>query len=298
MPRSALNYGRIREVYGQSVSDPLQPLVPSETHRLVHRSDPVIEPMLQSIPDPFDSYGPPTTEDQIFSILPPLMTTTSPGPTSIVSTPQLHTSDLGISPTRPTWMPTVTHPGVGGYFTETNSAWADISSPPRTAPITSPPKSPPQKRSNKEGAFGISRRNSHPPLSGDGTKAESKLKSVLTAIDESHTRSSNGSSGSEKGTDSPDTPTNAEGSCRTNGFTRPALDELGRAFGDGGDRVGSWSHDSFDANDESENETSPATPRRSAAFLPTSTDPSSPTLRGHHKEASRTPTAEPVELPT
>ncbi|KAE8266430.1 hypothetical protein A4X09_0g5913 [Tilletia walkeri] len=34
-------------------------------------SDPVLEPMLASIPDPFDSYGPPKQDDQIFSILPP-----------------------------------------------------------------------------------------------------------------------------------------------------------------------------------------------------------------------------------
>ena len=32
-------------------------------------SDPVIEPMLQSIPDLFDLYGPPQAEDRIFSIL-------------------------------------------------------------------------------------------------------------------------------------------------------------------------------------------------------------------------------------
>lgn len=34
-------------------------------------SDPVLEPMLSAIPDPFDSYGPPKQDDQIFSILPP-----------------------------------------------------------------------------------------------------------------------------------------------------------------------------------------------------------------------------------
>ncbi|PWN52141.1 hypothetical protein IE53DRAFT_303795, partial [Violaceomyces palustris] len=34
-------------------------------------SDPILEPMLSTIPDPFDSYGPPKQDDQIFSILPP-----------------------------------------------------------------------------------------------------------------------------------------------------------------------------------------------------------------------------------
>ncbi|KAF9782285.1 hypothetical protein BJ322DRAFT_1111156 [Thelephora terrestris] len=262
-------------------------------------SDPVIEPMLQAVPDPFDSYGPPATEDQIFSILPPLMTTTSPGPTSIVSTPQLSASDLGISPTRPTWMPTVSQTG-GGYFTETNSAWADL---PGTLPIASPPNSPPHRRSqspqqNEGGAFGVFRRNSHPPTSGGGTKAESKLRSVLTAIDESHARSNNSSNGSEKGADSPDTPTNPEISAGINGLTRSASDTLGQPFSGGCGRVGSWSHDSLDSGDESEHETSPVTPRRSTAFLPTSDDPLPPTLRGHDREASRTPMAESVELPT
>lgn len=32
-------------------------------------SDPILEPLLSSIPDPFNSYGPERTEDQIFSIL-------------------------------------------------------------------------------------------------------------------------------------------------------------------------------------------------------------------------------------
>ncbi|KAF9646973.1 hypothetical protein BDM02DRAFT_3156368 [Thelephora ganbajun] len=251
-------------------------------------SDPVIEPMLQAIPDPFDSYGPPTTEDQIFSILPPLMTTTSPGPTSIASTPQLDTRDLGISPTRP---------GAGGYFTETNSAWADVSSPPRTPPITSPPKSPPQQRSKSSqqkegGAFGVFRENSHSPSSGGGTKAESKLRSVLTAIDESHTHPNNGS---EKDTESPDTPTNTTISGGINGLTRSASEKLGQTFGDsGGGRVGSWSHDSLDTGDEGD----PTTPRHSTTFVPTSSDPPSPTLKGHDREASKTPTAEPAALPT
>lgn len=262
-------------------------------------SDPVIEPMLQAIPDPFDSYGPQTTEDQIFSILPPLMATTSPGPTSIASTPQLNTSDLGISPTRPSWMPTVTPAGVGGFFTETNSAWADL---PQTPPINSPPRSPPHRRSvspqRKEGgAFGVLRRNSHPPTSGSGTKAESKLRSVLTAIDEPRSRSSNGSSGSEKGTDPPDTPTNPEISGGINGLTRLASDTQGQHFGSGDGRVGNWSHNSVYAGDESENETSPTTPRHSAAFIPTSDDPPNPALNEHDREASRTPTAEPVDLP-
>ncbi|PFH52690.1 hypothetical protein AMATHDRAFT_139436 [Amanita thiersii Skay4041] len=54
-------------------------------------SDPVIEPMLQSIPDPFDSYGPPQSEDQIFSILAPLSMTAvqqSATPSPLAVTPE------------------------------------------------------------------------------------------------------------------------------------------------------------------------------------------------------------------
>ncbi|OCF34719.1 hypothetical protein I316_03762 [Kwoniella heveanensis BCC8398] len=35
-------------------------------------SDPILEPLIMSIPDPFDSYGPPKEEGQIFSVLAPL----------------------------------------------------------------------------------------------------------------------------------------------------------------------------------------------------------------------------------
>ena len=199
-------------------------------------------------------------------------------------------------------MPTVTQIGAGGYFTETNSAWGDVSSPPRTSPITSPPKSPPQQRSKsppqKEvGAFGVFRRNSQPPTSGVGTKAESKLRSVLTAIDESHIRQSNGSNGT-KDTGSPDTPTNPEITGGINGLTRSASEKLDLTADVGGGGVGNWGNDSLDPDDESESETNPATPKHSATFLPSSSDPPPLTLKGHDKQASRTPTAESVALPT
>lgn len=65
-------------------------------------SDPILEPMVMSIPDPFDSYGPPKDEGQIFSVLAPLglmesSTPQSPNPTlprtvssSSSSTPNKH----------------------------------------------------------------------------------------------------------------------------------------------------------------------------------------------------------------
>lgn len=34
-------------------------------------SDPILEPLVMSVPDPFDSYGPPKEDGQIFSVLAP-----------------------------------------------------------------------------------------------------------------------------------------------------------------------------------------------------------------------------------
>jgi len=143
----------------------------------------------------------------------------------------------------------------------------------------------------------VFRRNSHPPTSGNGTKAESKLRSVLTAIDEANVRP-NGSNGSEKDLESPDTPTNIGFSGEINGTTRSVSDKLDLTGDVGGGRVGSWSNDSLDPGNESESETGLTTPRHSATPIPTSSGPPSPTLKGHDIEATRTPTAEPVALPT
>ncbi|KAG8963724.1 hypothetical protein FRC03_002624 [Tulasnella sp. 419] len=51
-------------------------------------SDPHLEPLLLSIPDPFDSYGPPKREDHIFSILPPLSLATMMSTNSSAPSPQ------------------------------------------------------------------------------------------------------------------------------------------------------------------------------------------------------------------
>ncbi|KAL0242339.1 hypothetical protein I308_105968 [Cryptococcus tetragattii IND107] len=45
-------------------------------------SDPILEPMVMSIPDPFDAYGPPKEEGQIFSVLAPLSLLDSSAPQS------------------------------------------------------------------------------------------------------------------------------------------------------------------------------------------------------------------------
>ncbi|PSR73673.1 hypothetical protein PHLCEN_2v10592 [Hermanssonia centrifuga] len=158
-------------------------------------SDPIIEPMLQTVPDPFDSYGPAPAEDKIFSILPPLSVianTPSASPSPITSrTPDLESSSDGMNSGRSSWTNSA-----GGFFPESSAAWADvaspISSPPSTSPIASPSISPPA----------VNRRHSYPvspsPLTHSHRKSESKLRSVLSVIDESRSQL-NGDNGEVKG---------------------------------------------------------------------------------------------------
>ncbi|KAJ7368072.1 hypothetical protein DFH08DRAFT_13852 [Mycena albidolilacea] len=140
-------------------------------------SDPVIEPMLQSIPDPFDSYGPPQAEDQIFSILAPLsiMTTStvasangSPLPTPVPELeglPAVSNSHLWMTPS----------PGTVAFPTAP-SEWED-DKPPSSSP---PPRSisPPNRK--HLAPLNAAR---HPRKS-----ESSKLRSVLSPIDEARSR--------------------------------------------------------------------------------------------------------------
>jgi hypothetical protein len=134
--------------------------------------------MLQSVPDPFDSYGQSRSEDQIFSILPPLSIlapSSSQGPLTV--TPQTVTSDVFATGTSTGWA----H-GNGTLYSDATSEWADAipstsSSLPRSP--TKPRSSSPPRRSN---------RSSSPPDTITH-RAESKLRSVLSVIDEApHTK--------------------------------------------------------------------------------------------------------------
>ena len=160
-----------------------------------HSSDPVIEPMLQSVPDPFDSYGPPPAEDKIFSILPPLSVmasapSSSPSPLTS-STPDLASSDSsdGMVSANSSWAPSS-----GAYFAESNAAWAtSVGSPPsQIASSSSSPRptspTPIARSASPPSLTSISpRRNSHPPMH-QSRKSESKLRSVLSVIDETASR--------------------------------------------------------------------------------------------------------------
>ncbi|KZT26926.1 hypothetical protein NEOLEDRAFT_1043950, partial [Neolentinus lepideus HHB14362 ss-1] len=141
-------------------------------------SDPVIEPMLQSVPDPFDSYGPPTAEDQIFSILPPLsiLTTAPPSasPSPMMTTPDI---DHGMPTPSTSWTQN------GGMYGSTAAPWGDYTSP------ASPPSSPPRSVSPPSA---VPRRQSYPFPTSPGhhprRSESSRLRSVLSAVEESSHR--------------------------------------------------------------------------------------------------------------
>lgn len=148
----------------------------------------MIEPMLQSIPDPFDSYGPPKPEDQIFSILAPLsIFNASASPSPRAGTAEIDPVSNIASPNDISW--SSDHDDMDSAA----SQWADVHTPTSSPPLsakstatvtinhaTSPPSS--------------SRRASYPtsgnsPLSpgrssGGMRKADSKLRKSLSAIHE------------------------------------------------------------------------------------------------------------------
>ncbi|KAJ7283864.1 hypothetical protein C8J57DRAFT_1498865 [Mycena rebaudengoi] len=147
-------------------------------------SDPVIEPMLQAIPDAFDSYGPPPSEDQIFSILAPLSIMTnsnvpssspSPMPTPAAELPGV--DGLPASTSSPPWMPPSSSGSGSVAFPTSAAGWEDESSPSTSTPPQS--ISPP-----------LANRKHLTPLNAirHPRKSESKLRTVLSPIDETRSR--------------------------------------------------------------------------------------------------------------
>ncbi|KAF7313619.1 RRM domain-containing protein [Mycena chlorophos] len=137
-------------------------------------SDPVIEPMLASVPDAFDAYRQPQADQpEIFSILAPLSimssSTPSPMPTPI---PELGPIEgLPASSSDHGWAS-----ASSVTFPSTSPSWDED----RHSPTDTPPRSvsPPNARKHVT-----------PLLSNRHTrKSESKLRSVLSPIDEAKTR--------------------------------------------------------------------------------------------------------------
>ncbi|KAF9246980.1 hypothetical protein BU15DRAFT_69827 [Melanogaster broomeanus] len=123
-------------------------------------SDPILEPMLQSVPDPFDSYGPPQAEDQIFTILPPLaVIANAPSPSPILITRGLP-------------------PAASLRIRHRSGALCHR----RLLPL----------RASASPSATVKRRKSHPPPSMNHhhhtRSSDSKLRTVLSVIDETHTR--------------------------------------------------------------------------------------------------------------
>lgn len=197
-------------------------------------SDSNLESMLLSVPDPFDTYGPQKSEEQIFSILPPLALamnlTSSPAPSSIplhhhsqstapLSAPPLTNGSsidnlltpsaspassssppsppfIGQSPTTmPSWM----HPFQGSSAAATlvsgSAEWADApstSNPPSPLAMAGPSSSASPPRRLTYPFTNTAQRASPPPKMG--SRAESKLRTVLSTASEDEASTSERSS--------------------------------------------------------------------------------------------------------
>ncbi|PPQ81315.1 hypothetical protein CVT24_001337 [Panaeolus cyanescens] len=142
-------------------------------------------PHVIRIPDPFDSYGPPQAEDQIFSILAPLSIMSSNPSTAASpltgSTPEhdsRHPLPNSTSSKITSWLPGTN----GTLYTPETSEWTAIAPPTLTPPLSSSPTSSASPSSPPS----TMRRHSVPSPS---RKAESKLRSVLSVIEETKPRS-------------------------------------------------------------------------------------------------------------
>ncbi|KIO28864.1 hypothetical protein M407DRAFT_21941 [Tulasnella calospora MUT 4182] len=193
-------------------------------------SDSNLESMLLSVPDPFDTYGPQKSEEQIFSILPPLAlsmtSTSSPAPSSIPLHPHSHSMAplsappitnggqvdnlltpsaspassasppsppfIGQSPTSmPSWMHPFQGSSTAATFVSGSAEWADspsISNSPQTLAGPSSSTTPPRRPTYP---FTGPRASTPPKL---GSRAESKLRTVLSAASEDEASTSERSS--------------------------------------------------------------------------------------------------------
>ncbi|PCH41392.1 hypothetical protein WOLCODRAFT_100459 [Wolfiporia cocos MD-104 SS10] len=262
-------------------------------------SDPVIEPMLQTIPDPFDSYGPQPAENQIFTILPPLsVIANAPSSTAsplTSSTPELSSSDSTAS-AKNSWTST------GGFFPDTGAAWVDVaSSPPRprtlSSPVTPARYASPQAVDTTIDASppsSVARRHSVPAPAPAHThharKSESKLRSVLAVIDESHARLADGDA---------DAPDLVQAEPPVSPVARAASPPVnGKANAEPPSGVGRWgifglpSRPALEPDSDSED-----TPRNSA-LISAQTPPATPVGdKTPHVERSRSPLSDETVIP-
>ena len=251
--------------------------------------------MLQSVPDPFDSYGQQPSEDQIFSILPPLsiMAAASPSPSPLSSTPQTEASDIFATGT------TAWGPPPAALYTDTSTEWADATSP---SPSTSPTASASPRSSSP------SHRVHRPASPPNSRRTESKLRSVLAVIDEVRNRTlaiapatnggTNGSGnrngiGNGIGTNSgASTSTGTPSSLSSSGLDAPPAPDAAsdvRAARDA--RISSWAAFPF-ASYASRPGSEETTPRGSTFFapaVPPDPDPAPDVERERERGRGRSP---------
>ena len=150
-------------------------------------SDPCFETVVQAIPDPFNTYGPPKAEGQLFSILSPL----GIGPAASSNAhPPPFPSSLSFGSKAPASLSylSTSAPGWGESSDEgSQSDWSDARSPSHsptspTATLTSRRHtSPPSSSTYRHAASTPSMR-----------RAETKLRSVLGAVEETAAPPTNG----------------------------------------------------------------------------------------------------------
>lgn len=144
--------------------------------------------MIQSIPDPFDLYGPPKPEDQIFSILPPLSIFNAPSPSP---SPQSATAEIDATPAFGTTSASLSWTGNQDHVDYQPSEWADVrtptSSPPPSIRSTSTltrSASPPGGSRGTLVHHSVSASSSSARNGSQPRKSEAKLRQVLSVINE------------------------------------------------------------------------------------------------------------------
>ncbi|TFY72505.1 hypothetical protein EVG20_g502 [Dentipellis fragilis] len=197
-------------------------------------SDPVIEPMLQSVPDPFDS--------------------------PLTATPQSEMSDAFATGTN-AWTQNE------AIFSEPASEWADATSPSSSPPASVTPRSTsPPSRAHRPSSPGFARRT------------ESKLRSVLSVIDEARPK--------DKDKDVGPTTDATTSSSSTNGIATPTASARNSGV--------SWS--TFPFGDRSRAGSQDVTPRNSTLLQstpPPELDPGPDT----DAPRSRTPQSDDTAVP-
>ncbi|KAG8784274.1 hypothetical protein FRC15_003585 [Serendipita sp. 397] len=153
-------------------------------------SDPMLEPLMQSVLDPFDAYGPTKSETEIFSILPPLA---------------MSSSMRGPSPSPPAFVPHSSTNGAGAtnggsYSHPTGSmshAWGDSAASSWNRPMNASPFSSTASFGNYIERDTPTRRPSSPPSTSTLRKSEPRERPSIQTVGDIP------SSNTIKGADSP-----------------------------------------------------------------------------------------------